>query len=125
MSHCCIAGDIGLSFSLKRPRGKEMAPVPTEVASLVEKYINENALMIFSKSYCPFCKEVCTFLWSYIFCSSDQLTCDERFSFESQARCSIIRYRVQYIPKHCSFFNAGILSVLLERCLPVICSCFL
>jgi hypothetical protein len=29
------------------------------IADLVEKYINENDVMIFSKSWCPYCKKVC------------------------------------------------------------------
>jgi hypothetical protein len=28
------------------------------MAALVEKYINENDVMIFSKSWCPYCKKV-------------------------------------------------------------------
>ena len=35
-----------------------MAPVPENIVTLVEKYIHENAVMMFSKSYCPFCKKV-------------------------------------------------------------------
>ncbi len=32
------------------------------IADLVEKYINENDVMVFSKSWCPFCKKVCFLL---------------------------------------------------------------
>ncbi|CAF5125185.1 unnamed protein product, partial [Rotaria sp. Silwood1] len=28
------------------------------IAHLVEKYINENDVMIFSKSWCPYCKKI-------------------------------------------------------------------
>ena len=28
------------------------------MADLIQKYINENDVMIFSKSWCPFCKKV-------------------------------------------------------------------
>jgi hypothetical protein len=28
------------------------------IADLIEKYINENDVMIFSKSWCPYCKKV-------------------------------------------------------------------
>jgi hypothetical protein len=33
------------------------------IADLVEKYINENDVMIFSKSWCPYCKKVCWFYY--------------------------------------------------------------
>ncbi len=35
-----------------------MAPIPAEVKGVVERLIAENAVMMFSKSYCPFCKKV-------------------------------------------------------------------
>ena len=35
-----------------------MAPIVTNVEEITEKYIAENNVMIFSKSYCPFCLKV-------------------------------------------------------------------
>eukprot|EP00794_Sanderia_malayensis_P006227 gene6227-6943_t len=35
-----------------------MAPIPAEIKQLIDKSIAENVVMIFSKSYCPFCKKV-------------------------------------------------------------------
>ena len=34
---------------------------------LVEKYIHENDVMIFSRSWCPYCKKVCVWFFIYIF----------------------------------------------------------
>lgn len=30
-----------------------------DIVDLIEKYINENNVMIFSKSWCPYCRKVC------------------------------------------------------------------
>ena len=46
-------------FEPKLPKSaSSMAPVPAEIAAIVEKYIKENKVMLFSKSYCPYCKQV-------------------------------------------------------------------
>jgi hypothetical protein len=37
------------------------------IGDLVEKYINENDVMIFSRSWCPYCKKVCTWFFIYLF----------------------------------------------------------
>jgi len=35
-----------------------MAPVPAEISALIKKFIDGNDVMVFSKSFCPFCKMV-------------------------------------------------------------------
>ena len=36
----------------------KMAPIVANVEEIAEKYIADNNVMIFSKSYCPFCLKV-------------------------------------------------------------------
>ena len=51
-------------FEPKPPKSAGiMAPVPAEIAAIVEKYIKENKVMLFSKSYCPYCKQVIVWFW--------------------------------------------------------------
>jgi hypothetical protein len=40
-------------------------PEPKAIADVVGKYITENDVMIFSKSWCPYCKKVCCFYIYY------------------------------------------------------------